>query len=163
MHFDVHFWEAACFCAFMVLVYVYVKDPFLQYLDEYTAVIKNKIARADAVRDEAKRNLDHFQELDRSLNRKIKAIHKHTEENIKVIKKDALEKLAEKIKMREVMHKEKLEMYSLQESKQMQGEVINKAFSIAHAYLSNCAPATLKRSEINKLLESAKDRNVTIS
>lgn len=160
MHFDVHFWEAFCFFAFVVMAYAYAKEPFLQYLDEYTAVVKAKIAKADSLCNEAKKNLNHFQELDRSLNKKIKAIHKHTEENIRILNKEASERLAAKVQTQKNMHKEKLSMYDLQDLRHMKEEVVKQALVAVRAYMQTHAPKVLNKNEIESLLEIAKDKNI---
>lgn len=161
MTFDVHFWELVCFVVFAVLIYVYTKEPLLQYLDSYSASVNEQITKANQIHDEAKKNLDHFTNLNRSLNRKLHLISKHTKENINVLRQETDALLTERIKMRQQAYKERMQMCDRKDFEHERDVLLQRAVGIAHRYIANHAPLVTE-SEVNGMLETIRTQKITI-
>lgn len=161
MHFDIHFWEGVCFFLFVALAYKPIKNILVNYLNEYSSSIATKIKDAENLSEEAKKIFKYYTEQHKTFIEKISSMRRHTEENIKVLKDQAAKTLDEKIKVRQQLQKEKLDLYEKKEQEQIKETIIRKAVVLAVLYVEDVIVPDLKKDDIIQLLDVIKDKSIT--
>ncbi len=134
----------------------------LQYLDQYCGSVKDKVAHADSLFLEAKKNLAHFKELDRMSKQKIKLLHKHMLENARIFQQEAEKSLAEKINARERIHKERLLIYERERIERVKELLVQRALVLARAYLKDHAASSFRHNEVDGLVDAVRNHNMNL-
>jgi F-type H+-transporting ATPase subunit b len=161
MTFDVHFWEGVCFFTFIALAYKPIKGALTKYLDDYSKAIKQKVTDADNLRSEAEKLCHYYTGQHKAAEKKFSAMTRHLEENIKLLKNQAAKKLEEQIKIKQQIHKDKLELYTREKATKMKEAIVQKAMTIAEFYMADSVSPNVKKSDINNLLNTLKNKSIT--
>ena len=88
-------------------------------------------------------------------------MHKHTKENIQLLKNQATKILDEKIKIRQRLQKEKLGLYEKKEISETKETIIKKAMVLAGFYIDDVITPSLTKDEITQLLNTVKNKSIT--
>lgn len=147
------FWEIICFVLFVLLVYRPIKNATGSSLMAYSGAIRSKIGDATALREEAERFLEQYKAEHKKFSAKSKQILKNTEENIKLLTKEAAAKLAEQITTKQRMHQEKIALQHKEKILQMKLQAIESAVVATKAYLRDNATKSLLSEEIDSSLQ----------
>jgi F0F1-type ATP synthase membrane subunit b/b' len=161
MTFDVHFWEGICFFTFIALAYKPIKGALTKSLDDYAKAIKQKVTDADNLRAEAEKLCHYYAGQHKAFEAKFSAMTRHLEENITLLKKNAAKKLEEQIKIKQQIHKDKLELLTREKAVKMKEAIVQKAMTIAEFYMADAVTPNVKKSDINNLLNTIKNKSIT--
>ena len=161
MDFGIHFWEGICFILLVVISYRPVKRAASSYLDDYAETIKQKVTEAEKLCEEAEKTLQHYIEQHKMFTNKIDSITKNTEENIRDLKKRAVKKLEEKIKVKRQIQQDRLDLYNKQEMHKIKKTIINKSMTLVACYLDDVDASNVTQDQITQVLNIVKDKSIT--
>ena len=161
MHFDVHFWEGVCFFIFVAIVYKPIKNALSSCLNEYSNSVEQQIRDAENLREDAEKTFKYYTDQHKTFVKRISSMHKHTKENIQLLKNQATKILDEKIKIRQRLQKEKLGLYEKKEISETKETIIKKAMVLAGFYIDDVITPSLTKDEITQLLNTVKNKSIT--
>ncbi|NRA73817.1 MAG: hypothetical protein HRU36_03640 [Rickettsiales bacterium] len=161
MHFDVHFWESICFILLVLLSYRPVKKAISNYLDDYAKSIEQKVKEAENLCEEATHTLQYYTEQHKMFTKKINDITKKTEKDIRSLEQQATKKLEDKIKAKQQIQKDRLELYNKQEIYRVKKAIINKTMTLVTCYLEDVGSSSVTRDQVAQVLNVAKNKSIT--
>lgn len=153
MHFGIHFWELACFVTFIALIFKPVKNAIKSSLKDYSNTVKGKISEATALRKEAEKFLQQYQQANTKFTAKSKQILLNTEDNIKILTNESKAKLEEQIETRKKMHVEKIAIGQKDQLLRLKTRAVERAIEICKLHLREHSEKTISSTELNRTLD----------
>lgn len=146
---------------FVALVYKPAKQSLSALLDEYSDSIRKRVAEAENLRNEGEKIFKYYTKQHKDITKRMALISKHAEESIADIRRKADESLAEKIRIKRHMHKEKMALQEKEQSIMVRETIIQKAMTIASLYMSDVGTPNVSKADVTGLLDSVRDKYIT--
>ena len=152
--FDVHFWEAVGFFAIIALLYRPARNFIVKGLDEYSSMISANFSSADSIKKEAEELVALYSERHSKFMNMAELIEEATNENLGTIKRKSELHLDNLMKLKKIMHQERLQIYEAEEHAKLMHKTVYKALHITKSYLEDKRIETVSGKEINSILHS---------
>lgn len=157
-----HLWEAICLFIFIGLIFKPTKKVLFEYLDSYSAEIKNKILDAENIVLEAKGTLEYYLKQHQELNQKIKILHNNTQDNVKELMRVGEESLNEKIKQRHKLHTDRLEISRQEMQQKVRIDTMSKSIAIATTYIQNNLKQEVTKEDFDFIVNSLSKKKIKL-
>lgn len=157
-----HFWEGICLFIFIGLVFKPTKKAILEYLDSYSAEVKNKILEADNIALEAKKTLEYYLKQHKNLKRKIEVLQNNTKDNIKELLRSSEESLNEKIKQKHTLHRQRLEISRQEMQQKVKIDTMAKAIAISTTYIHDNLKRQVTKEDLDFIVNVVSKKKITL-
>jgi F-type H+-transporting ATPase subunit b len=130
MVFDTHFWLAVSFVILVILVYKPVKSNLLDYLDNRSIQIRNRLEELDVMRQEAANNLKLYQQKQKMIEQEINEILNNAENEIKKMHENADKEISAYINRRVSQVMEKISSTEQEVVNNLRQKAINEVVKV---------------------------------
>ena len=159
---DAHLWEAICLLIFIGLIFKPTKKAVLEYLDSYSADVKNKILEADNIASEAKKTLEYYLKQHQDLKSKVETLQNNTKENVTELLHSGEESLNEKIRQKKKLHKERLDISRQEMQQRVKIDTMAKSIAIATTYMQDSLKREVTSEDLDFVIRSVSKRKITL-
>lgn len=139
-----------------------MKKFLISYLDSYSEEVSKKIIETEELADSANKTLEFYKAQHQAFVQYAEEVTKHHKEAIDEISKLAIEALEKKSKLKQQIHKEKLETYKKEELEGIMLNALTKSMMITTIYLKENAPKSVD-IELQDALELIKSKKVSFN
>ncbi|MHA6288990.1 F0F1 ATP synthase subunit B family protein [Maricaulis sp. CAU 1757] len=148
---DPSFWAFLALIAFFaVLAYMGVHKTIAKVLDDRADAIRNELAEAKRLREEAQEMLASYQRRQREAEAEAEAIVAQAKSEAKALRKEAREELSERLERRAALAEQRI----AQAESQAAAEVKAKAAEVAAAAAEEILKSQLKKTDLNRLVDA---------
>ncbi|MBP9792037.1 MAG: hypothetical protein KBC27_02390 [Rickettsiales bacterium] len=159
---NAHFWEAICLFIFIGLIFKPTKKAVLEYLDSYSAEIKDKILEADNIALEANKTLKYYLKQHKTLKQKVEILQKNTKDNLKELLDASEESLSEKIKQKHKLHRERLEISRQEMQHRVKIDTMAKAIAISTTYIHDNLKHQVTKEDLDFIVNTVSKKKITL-
>lgn len=157
-----HFWEALCLFIFIGLVYKPTKKAILEYLDSYSADIKNKVMEANNIASEAQKTLKYYLKQNKDLQKKIEILEKNSKASVKEVLRSGEDVLNEKIKQKHKLHKERLEISRQEMQQKVKIDTMAKSIAIATTYMQDDLKKEVTKDDLKFIIDAVSKKKIVL-